>query len=52
MTQLDRIEQKLDAMAQMLIAIVESLQGDIDDEPELDLSGLITSRPRDENQPL
>jgi hypothetical protein len=49
--QLDRIEQKLDAIAEMLIAILDQDESD-DGEPELDLSGLIVSRPRDENQPL
>ena len=48
--QLDRIEQKLDAIAEMLIAILD--QDDAEDEPEFDLSGLVSSRPRDDGQAL
>lgn len=49
--QLDRIEQKLDAIAQMLIAILDQDESE-EGEAELDLSGLVVSRPRDGNQPL
>jgi hypothetical protein len=48
--QLDRIEQKLDVIMEMLVAILD--QDEAEDDPEFDLSGLVSSRPRDDNQPL
>ena len=53
--QIDRIEAKIDALMELLVAIVDSMGGgdDDDDEPaEFDLSGLVMSRPRVDGEPL
>lgn len=53
--QIDRIEAKVDALMELLVAIVDSMGSDdeYDDDPaEFDLSGLVVSRHRGEGEPL
>lgn len=53
MTQLDRIERKLDAVAELLAALLSSLEDEAEPErPALDLSGNYAGRERDETTPL
>ena len=40
MTQLDRIEQKLDALAQMMVTLLESLAEEEQDDAATDLNGV------------
>lgn len=50
-SQLDRMEQKIDALAQMLMTLLESL-ADEDEAPALDLNGVAYGGTRDDAQPL
>lgn len=53
MSQLDRIEQKVDALAQMLMTLLESLAVEDEDEaPAIDLNGNAYGQARDDTQPL
>ena len=46
MTQLDRIEAKIDAVSALLLELMSSLADDADDAPELDLDGNAVGRER------
>jgi hypothetical protein len=51
MSQLDRIEQKVDTLAQMLITLLESLAEE-DEAPAIDLNGNAYGGARDDGQAL
>ena len=46
MTQLDRIEAKIDAVSALLLELMSSLADEADDAPELDLDGNAAGRER------
>lgn len=46
MTQLDRIEAKIDAISALLLELVSSLADDEENAPELDLDGNAVGRDR------
>lgn len=52
MTQLDRIEAKLDSIEQMLFDLIQQLASEDDEEnaPELDLGGNAAGRERGESR--
>lgn len=52
MTQLDRIEQKVDSIAQMLVTMLESLADEDHGEELIDLNGIGYGGTRDDTQPL
>ena len=54
MTQIDRIEQKLDMVLAMVSALVDALaeENGEEDNPALDLNGQTYGGVRDETQPL
>lgn len=53
MTQLDRIERKLDTVAELLAALMLALEDEAEPERSaLDLSGNYAGRERDETQAL
>ena len=53
MTQLDRIEAKIDSIGQMLFDLIQQLASDeADDAPELDLDGNAAGRERGEGVEL
>ena len=51
MTQIDRIEAKLDEMMEMLATLIDALT-DEDDEQAFDLNGQPLPRQRNEDEPL